>query len=225
MRPTKLFISYAHEDHDAARRLFKGLTEAGLEPWFDEESLLPGQKWRPAIQAAIREARYFVALLSSNSISKKGFVQKEISEALDVLDEYPESDIYLIPVRLDECTPSHSRLKDINWVDMFPDWARGFQKLLLAVGGTRDPETKIKTSLLIVLGDGYTGPIELTVYSHHKPETLVSPTMDDPFELPAAMRTKDKRRIYWVRGGRFLEDSKTYGEEGIREGDMLILTD
>ena len=225
MASTSVFISYAREDRDVARKLFSELRTAGLDPWFDEESLLPGQKWRPAILEGIRSACYFVALLSSCSVNKKGFVQKEITEALDILDEYTESDIYLIPVRLDECLPSHSKLRSLNYLDLFPDWEQGVQKLLRALRVDQHPEAKLETQLLIVLGDGYIGPINLGIYAHHKPETLVSPMMDDVFELPASMRTHDRRRVYLVRGKRFLEDSKTYGEQGVQEGDTLILTD
>ena len=75
--------------------------------WFDQESLSPGVKWKPAISIAIRECRYFIALLSSRSISKRGFVQSEIKQAIEVLEEYPENETYVIPVRLDECEVTH----------------------------------------------------------------------------------------------------------------------
>src|SRR5205814_153857 len=63
------------------------------------------------------------------------FVNKELMEALDVLDTYPESAIFLLPTRLDNCEPSHRRLCDINWVDLFPVWSRGVAKIITAVGG------------------------------------------------------------------------------------------
>lgn len=61
-----------------------------------------------------------MALLSTNSVSKRGSVQKELKDALDILDEYPSSAIFLIPVRLDDCVASDVRIEDIHWVDMFP---------------------------------------------------------------------------------------------------------
>jgi hypothetical protein len=125
-----VFISYGHEDISSAVRLYQDLERAGLTPWLDKEKLLPGQKWEPAIKKAIRDSRYFIALLSSNSVSRKGFVNKEITEALELLDEYPESDVFLIPVRLDECQPSHQKLSDLHWVDMFPSWEKGLAKIL-----------------------------------------------------------------------------------------------
>jgi len=37
----------------------------------------------------IRNSSHFLALLSSNAITKRGFVQKEINIALEVIDEIP----------------------------------------------------------------------------------------------------------------------------------------
>ena len=104
----RIFISYASEDIIAARRLYDALKRSGMEPWLDIHDLLPGQQWKPAIRNAIRDSAYFVVLLSSKAVSKRGFVQSELKQALEVLDEAPQSDIYLIPVRLDHCAPSSS---------------------------------------------------------------------------------------------------------------------
>jgi hypothetical protein len=56
-------------------------------------------------------------------------VHKELTDALDVLDTYPDCEIYLLPVRLDECEPPRERLRDLHWVDMFPDWDVGLANL------------------------------------------------------------------------------------------------
>ena len=53
--------------------------------------------------------------------------------ALDILDEFPEEDIFIIPVRLNECSPSHEKLKELHWVDMFPSWDDGLKKILSVI--------------------------------------------------------------------------------------------
>jgi hypothetical protein len=125
-----LFISYAHEDTDVAKKIYHDLKQAGLEPWLDKKCLLPGQKWKITIKEAIRNSRFFIALLSSKSVSKTGFVNKELTYALELLDEFPESNIFIIPVRLDDCIPSHDKLKEIHRVDLFPKWEDGLEKIL-----------------------------------------------------------------------------------------------
>jgi hypothetical protein len=72
----RVFISYARQDTEAANRLYNDLKLSGLEPWLDTESLLGGENWRISIKEAIRNSRYFVALLSSNSVEKIGYVQR-----------------------------------------------------------------------------------------------------------------------------------------------------
>jgi hypothetical protein len=130
----KIFISYAKEDLLDAKRLYGSLKRLGVLPWLDEIDLLPGMKWESEIGVRIGECNFFIALLSSRSVEKRGFVQKEIREALNVLDKCPDNEIYLIPARLDNCKPSHRVLKDIHWVDLFPDWNNGFKKIIKAIG-------------------------------------------------------------------------------------------
>ena len=130
---TKVFISYAHEDIEPAQRLYKYLRDYGLEPWLDRESLLPGQKWKPAIKNAIRLSRYFIPLFSSNSVEGRGYVQRELRVALDILDEFPSKDIFVIPVRLNECKVSEDKVNELHIVDLFPDWENGTEKILKAM--------------------------------------------------------------------------------------------
>ncbi|QTA82990.1 Sulfatase-modifying factor enzyme domain-containing protein [Desulfonema limicola] len=62
----KIFISYTREDYDIAKRLYDDLKKAGIDPWMDKVNLLPGQNWKIHITKAIKESKYFIALLSSN---------------------------------------------------------------------------------------------------------------------------------------------------------------
>lgn len=104
----------------------------GRDVWFDKDSLLGGQRWLSAITEAIRNSSYFITLLSSNSVGKRGIVQKEIKEALKIVENLPEDEIFIIPVRLDECEPSYQLLRDIHWIDLFPDWEAGLKQIVKA---------------------------------------------------------------------------------------------
>ncbi len=128
--PPRVFISYAREDKAAARKLYADLKRNGARPWLDEECLLAGQKWEAAIGQAIRGSRHFLALLSSNSVAKSGFIQKELGQALDILDGLPETAIFVIPVRLDNCVAPDMRLRGLQRVDMFPVWRDGLNRIL-----------------------------------------------------------------------------------------------
>lgn len=133
----RVFISYAHEDIESARRIYQQLKAVdGLDPWFDKESLLPGIKWRPAIKKAIRESDFFIALLSNKSTKKRGYVQTEMKEALEIWDQFPEDKPYLIPVRLNKCHPSYEKLREVQFQDLFPSWDQGFERVLQVITST-----------------------------------------------------------------------------------------
>lgn len=133
-----VFISYARQDGDAALRLANDLRRAGVGVWIDRDSLRPGQRWRPAISDAIENCQYFIAVLSSRSVNHRGYVQAELREALDVLRQVPDSETFVIPVRLDDAKITNRDLRELNWVDLFPDWTRGLQQLVAGLGAGSD---------------------------------------------------------------------------------------
>ncbi|MBD3306553.1 TIR domain-containing protein, partial [candidate division KSB3 bacterium] len=147
----KVFISYAKEDHQHAQQLYHDLKQAGVVPWIDCEDLLPGQRWKVAINQALRESTYVIALLSSRSLSKRGYVQKELKKALDMLDEFSPEDIFLIPVRLDDCEPVDEKLQRLHRADLFPDYQIGLEKILrVLVPETQDSLISLRSEPLTV---------------------------------------------------------------------------
>jgi hypothetical protein len=125
----KIFISYAREDYKIAKRLYDYLLLQGQEPWLDTECILPGQNWKSAIRKAIGDSNFFLALLSPNSIAKRGYVQKELRIGLEILDQVPDSLIFLIPIKVGECEPTNERLSELQWVDLYSDWEGGIRRL------------------------------------------------------------------------------------------------
>jgi hypothetical protein len=85
-KESMVFLSYSREDEKAAKDIFNELKQNGVNIWADFDSLVAGSKWEPAIKKAIKESRFFLAVLSKNSVSKKGFVQKEIKLALNATE-------------------------------------------------------------------------------------------------------------------------------------------
>lgn len=125
-----VFISYAREDSAEADRLYRDLKKRGARAWIDKEEIRAGMHWKLAISKAIKNNRFFIPMFSSKSVSKVGYVNKELRYALDVLDNYRETDIYIIPVRLDNCEIPSERLEGIHYADLFPDWEAGVKQIL-----------------------------------------------------------------------------------------------
>lgn len=128
--PLRIFLCHSSGDKQAVRDLYQQLRTDGFDPWLDEENLLPGQDWQRKIPEAVSTADVVLVCLSRSSISKKGYVQKEIMYALDVADEQPEDTIYLIPLKLEECGIPE-RLRRWHAVSLYE--ANGHERLMSAL--------------------------------------------------------------------------------------------
>jgi formylglycine-generating enzyme required for sulfatase activity len=119
-RKLRVFLCHASQDKPAVRELYARLkSEPWIDPWLDEENLLAGQDFDLEIYRATRDADAMIICLSRVSVAKEGYVNKEIRRALEIAQEKPEGTIYVIPLRLDDCTPSFEQLKKLHWADYF----------------------------------------------------------------------------------------------------------
>lgn len=130
---TRVFIAYALEDLALAQRLYSDLEARGFAPWLDRRKLLPGQHWPRRIQEAIETADYFIACFSGSSVAKRGGFQAEIRYAMDCANRIPLDDVYLIPVRLDGCRVPARIMRETQYIDLFPDWNQGLDRLVTAM--------------------------------------------------------------------------------------------
>ena len=123
----RIFLCHSSGDKAKVRKLYRQLTDDGMRPWLDETDILPGQDWQRAITRAVHEADLVVVCLSNGSIAKRGYLQREIKDVLDVADEMPDDRAFIVPARLEEC-PVPERLRRWQWVNLHaPD---GYQRLL-----------------------------------------------------------------------------------------------
>lgn len=129
-RRLRVFLCHANADKPAVQSFSEKLSMDGFEVWLDLESLIPGQDWRMEIPKAIRSADVVIVFLSQGSISREGYVQKEIKFALDVADEKPEDTIYIMPAKLEECQVPE-RLNRWQWVELYKD--NGYDRLVNAL--------------------------------------------------------------------------------------------
>ena len=130
-RQLRVFLCHSSGDKPAVRELYRKLAAEGwIDPWLDEEKLLPGQEWKDEIPKAVHAADVVVVCLSRSSITKEGYVQKEIRFTLDVAQEKPENVIFLIPACLDDCDVPE-RLRNWQWVDLYKE--QGWERLLASL--------------------------------------------------------------------------------------------
>jgi TIR domain/Effector-associated domain 7 len=121
----QIFLSYAREDTQKVESLYQQLSDAGFRPWMDTKDILAGEKWQRSIQHALQQSQFFLACLSQTSVIKRSYLRREFREALEKRQEMLDSDIYLIPVRLEECEIPEE-LREHQGVDLFAEdgWTR-----------------------------------------------------------------------------------------------------
>jgi hypothetical protein len=129
----QVFIAYVKEDYDTAARLYETLETAGFSPWMDVRKLLPGQNWPRAIENAIEMSDFFIACFSTQSVHKKGGFQAEIRYALECARQIPLDDTFIIPVRFNDCRVPHAIQRELQYIDLSPDWPRGIRRLIGAM--------------------------------------------------------------------------------------------
>ena len=127
---SQVFLSYATEDVVAVRELYSYLLHAGFRPWMDKMDILAGQVWEDPIREAILNSDFFLPCLSKHSVNRRGYFQREIKYAFDLWTERFDSDLYVIPVRLEESEVPEN-LRRLQYVDLFED--EGYIRLLSAL--------------------------------------------------------------------------------------------
>jgi TIR domain len=129
----RVFVAYVTEDADKADRISDALSDAGFDPWMDRRKLLPGQNWGRAIQNAMETSQFVVACFSDSSIRKRGGFQAEVKYALEYARRLPLGETFLLPVRLNDCPVPIEVAREMQYVDLFPDWDAGIGRLLEAI--------------------------------------------------------------------------------------------
>ncbi|MEO5947508.1 MAG: toll/interleukin-1 receptor domain-containing protein [Chitinophagaceae bacterium] len=109
-------MSYAKEDIEPAVWLYDQLLSENYSPWLDKKRLSLGSNWDYEIKKALKESTFIILLLSSNSVAKRGYVQREYRLALEYAETKLEDDIYIIRVLLDKCTVPFN-IDKFQWIE------------------------------------------------------------------------------------------------------------
>ena len=98
-----VFLSYAREDSDAARRIAAALRAAGVEVWFDQSELRGGDAWDANIRQQIKECALFVPIISANTQARpEGYFRIEWRQADRRTEAIGKSKAFIVPVCIDD---------------------------------------------------------------------------------------------------------------------------
>lgn len=65
-----VFLSYASEDTEAAKRIFDALCAADIEVWFDQSELRGGDMWDQKIRRQLHDCALFIPVISANTTAR-----------------------------------------------------------------------------------------------------------------------------------------------------------
>ena len=77
----KVFLSYTSDDTEEARRIAEALMANGIDTWWSQWSIAPGDSLRQKIDEGLADCTHFLALLTPQSIDKP-WVNAEMDAAL-----------------------------------------------------------------------------------------------------------------------------------------------
>jgi len=73
-----VFLSYASQDAEAARRICESLRAAGVEVWLDQSELRGGDAWDQKIRREIRTCALFIPIISRSTQARtEGYFRLE----------------------------------------------------------------------------------------------------------------------------------------------------
>ena len=116
-----VFLSYASQDAEAAKRIRDALWAAGIEVWFDQSELRGGEAWDRHITKQIRDCALFLAVISAHTERRsEGYFRREWRIAVERLRDMADDQTFLVPVVVDS-TPEDTarvpdRFREFQWI-------------------------------------------------------------------------------------------------------------
>jgi TolB-like protein/Tfp pilus assembly protein PilF len=108
-----VFLSYASQDADAARRICEALRAAGIEVWFDQNELRGGDAWDASIRKQIKECALFVPIISARTDARsEGYFRLEWRLAVERSHLMADDQAFLLPVLIDDTPETAARVPD-----------------------------------------------------------------------------------------------------------------
>ncbi len=135
-----VFLSYAREDTDAARRIADALRGFGVEVWFDQNELRGGDTWDQKIRGQIRTCTLFMAVISARTQERpEGYFRREWKIAVERTHDMADGVPFIVPIVIDATAESAALVPEQF---MRVQWTR-------LAGGVPTPEFVAQTKRLL----------------------------------------------------------------------------
>ncbi len=137
-----VFLSYASQDSEAARRICEALRAAGVEVWFDQSELRGGDAWDAKIRKQIKECALFVPIISANTQARlEGYFRLEWKLAAHRTHTMADAKPFIVPVCIDDTRDADAHVPEefrmVQWTRLAgarptPQFVEHLKRLLAA---------------------------------------------------------------------------------------------
>ena len=105
-----VFLSYASQDAEAAKRICEALRAAGVETWFDQSELRGGDAWDTNIRRRIKDYALFLPVISQHTRERaEGYFRPEWKLDVDRTHRMAEDIALIVPLVIDDFLDAHTR--------------------------------------------------------------------------------------------------------------------
>jgi TolB-like protein/cytochrome c-type biogenesis protein CcmH/NrfG len=135
-----VFLSYASQDTEAARRICASLRTAGIEVWFDQSELRGGDVWDQKIRRQIHDCALFIPVISANTASRhEGYFRLEWDLADQRTHMMARDRPFMVPVYLGAAPGASTDVPEsfhrVQWTGLpggeaHPDFVARIKRLL-----------------------------------------------------------------------------------------------
>jgi TolB-like protein/Tfp pilus assembly protein PilF len=118
-----VFLSYASQDAEAARRIADALRAAGVEVWFDQNELVGGDAWDAKIRKQIKECALLIPIISAATQARReGYFRLEWRLADQRTHLMAKGLPFLLPVVIDDTRDAEAHVPDsfaeVQWTKL-----------------------------------------------------------------------------------------------------------
>ena len=156
-----VFLSYASQDAEAARRICESLRASGIEVWFDQSELRGGDVWDHKIRKQIQDCALFIPVISAHTDERtEGYFRLEWKLAVDRSYLMADDAAFIYPVVIDDTPDANARVPDkfrtVQWTRLPsgqapPEFSKHVAGLL---AGTERPARAPRTTPIPARGPG-----------------------------------------------------------------------
>jgi TolB-like protein/Flp pilus assembly protein TadD len=137
-----VFLSYASQDAEAARKICEALRAAGIAVFLDQSELRGGDAWDQKIRREIHDCALFIPIVSRHTQERlEGYFRHEWKLAIERTHHMAEQKPFLVPVVVDETRDQEAMVpdafRDVQWTRLPagvtpPEFVTRIQNLLSA---------------------------------------------------------------------------------------------